>query len=55
MVTQQILVYKLSGLPLLVSQEIEDTYKNGSVPTEKSTPEEVNMLKELLIIGCKKN
>jgi hypothetical protein len=54
MATQQILVFKLSGLPLLVSQEIEDTYKNGSVPTEKSTREEVHMLKELLILAVKK-
>lgn len=53
-VTQQILVYKLSGLPLLVPKEIEDAYKNGSTSTGKTTQEEVNMLKDFLILSTKK-
>ena len=48
-VTQQILVYKLSGLPMYVSQEMEDLYKNGSKPTGTTTQEEVNEIKSLLI------
>jgi hypothetical protein len=48
-VTQQILVYKLSGIPLYVSQAMEETYKNGTIPTGKTSQEEVNELKKLLI------
>lgn len=48
-VTQQILVYKLSNLPLVVSQEMQDTYINGSFPTGKTTQDEVDELKKLLI------
>ena len=29
-VTQQLLVYKLSGLPMLISDELVDKYKKGS-------------------------
>jgi hypothetical protein len=47
-VTQQILVYKLSGLSLMVSDELQNLYKNGSVPTSKTTPEEVEEIKKLL-------
>jgi DinB superfamily len=53
-VTQQILVYKLSGLPLLVSQEMEETYKNGSIPTGLTSQSEVYVLKELLMLSVKK-
>jgi hypothetical protein len=48
MVTQQILLYKLSGLPLMISEDLQNTYKNGSVPTRKTTQVEVNEIKELL-------
>ena len=47
--TQQILVYKLSGLPLSVSEDMENSYKNGSQPTGITTQEEVDVLKKLLI------
>ena len=53
-VTQQILVYKLSGLPLMISKEMEETYINGSFPTGKTSQSEVDMLKELLISSVKK-
>jgi DinB superfamily len=48
-VTQQILVYKLSGLPLYVSEAMEETYKNGSKPTCTATQKEVDELRDLLI------
>ena len=47
-VTQQGLVYRLSGLPMNVTSEIMDKYKNGSKPTEFVTQDEVNELKILL-------
>ena len=48
-VTQQILVYQLSGLPLQVSQEMEEMFKNGSKPTCLTTQTEVNEIKTLLL------
>ena len=53
-VTQQILVYKLSSLPSMVSKEIEETYINGSFPTGKTKQDEVDKLKELLTSLVKK-
>ena len=48
-VAQQGLVYRLSGLPVNVSEEMTNTYKNGSKPTRQTTQAEVDKLKELLI------
>jgi hypothetical protein len=47
-VSQQGLVYRLSGLPINVSDEMMQTYKNGSKPTGTTTQEEVDELKSLL-------
>lgn len=47
-VSQQGLVYRLSGLPINISDELMHTYKNGSKPTSATTQEEVNELKVLL-------
>lgn len=47
-VSQQGLVYRLSGLPMNVSPEMMETYKNGSKPTGTTTQAEVNELKLLL-------
>ncbi len=47
-VIQQILVYKLSGLPMLVSDALVEKYKRGSKPDGDVTHEEVNELKDLL-------
>ncbi len=47
-VIQQILVYKLSGLPMLVSDALVDKYKRGSKPEGDVTQEDVNELKDLL-------
>ena len=48
-VTQQGLVYRLSGLPINVSDEMMHTYKNGTKPTSIISQEEIYEIKELLI------
>lgn len=47
-VTQQLLVYKLSGLPMLLSDELVAKYKKGTKTEHKATQEEVDEIKELL-------
>jgi hypothetical protein len=47
-VSQQGLVYRLSGLPINISPEMMDTYKNGSKPTGTTTQAEIDELKVLL-------
>ncbi len=47
-VSQQGLVYRLSGLAVNVSDEMTNKYKNGSRPTCDTTQEEVDELKRLL-------
>jgi hypothetical protein len=46
-VSQQGLVYRLSGLPMNISPEMMEKYKNGSKPTA-TTQEEIEELKVLL-------
>lgn len=45
---QQMLVYKLSGLGMMISDEMVDTYKKGTKPEREITQEEVNEMKDLL-------
>lgn len=52
--TQQLLVYKLSGLPMYVSDEFIETYRNGSIPTGKTTQEEVDYIKSILFSSYEK-
>lgn len=47
-VTQQLLVYKLSGLPMLVSDELVEKYKKGTKPEQPATQAEVDEIKSLL-------
>jgi hypothetical protein len=47
-VVQQMLVYKLSGLPMMVSEDMVDKYKRGSKPEHSVTREEVDTFKKLL-------
>ncbi|NKI31441.1 DinB family protein [Croceivirga thetidis] len=47
-VTQQKLVYGLSGLPLNISQQLVEDYQKGSFPKEKPNQEEVEEIKRLL-------
>ena len=46
-VTQQLLIYKLSGLPMAVSDELVDKYKKGSKPEQPATQAEVDTIKSV--------
>lgn len=47
-VTQQLLVYKLSGLPMMVSDTMVDKYRKGSKVEQFIEQDEVNEIKALL-------
>lgn len=47
-VTQQKLVYGLSGLPLNISNDLVESYQKGSFPKAHPTPTEVTAIKKLL-------
>ena len=47
-VTQQILIYKLSGLPMKISEELIDKFKKGAVPDGTATEEEIKTIKGFL-------
>ncbi len=47
-VTQQLLIYKLSGLQTIVSDEMIETYRKGTRPTRDVSQAEVDMVKGLL-------
>lgn len=48
-VSQQKLVYTLSGLPMHISQEMMEKYQNGSKPDGKVSKSEVDVIRSLLI------
>ncbi|PZX95198.1 DinB family protein [Flavobacterium aquariorum] len=48
-VTQQLLVYKLSGLPMEVSDEMVEKYRKGTKPEHDVTQAEVDEIKALLL------
>lgn len=47
-VVQQMLVYKLSGLPMMISDEMVEKYKKGTKPEQDATQAEVDEIKSLL-------
>ena len=47
--TQQGLIYRLSGLPVMISKEFHNKYKYCSLPPQTTTKEEVEEIKGLLI------
>ena len=47
-VVQQMLVYKLSGLPMMVSDDMVEKYKKGTKPENNVTQTEVDEIKDLL-------
>jgi hypothetical protein len=53
-VTQQLLVYKLSGLPTMVSDEMIEKYKKGTKPEQATTQAEAEEIKSLLFATIKK-
>ena len=46
--TQQLLVYKLSGVPMLLEDSFVDTYRKGTKTEHNATQEEVGFVKNLL-------
>jgi hypothetical protein len=46
--TQQLLVYKLSGLPMMISDEFVEKYKKGTKPESIVTQAEVDEIKSIL-------
>jgi len=53
-VTEQLLLYRLSGLPTMVSDEMIEKYKVGSKPEKFVIQEEVDEISELLFSTIKK-
>ena len=53
-VTQQLLTYNLSGLPMLISDEMVKKYRKGSMVAKEVTQEEIHEIKELLFSTLKK-
>ncbi len=47
-VTQQLLTYNLSGLPMLIDDELVNSYRKGSKVENEVTEYEVDQLKDLL-------
>ncbi len=47
-VTQQLLIYKLSGLNMLVSDELVDQYRKGTKPEQPTNQADVDLIKSLL-------
>lgn len=47
-VTQQILVYKLSGLPMMIFDEMVEKYRKGTKPVQDVTQVEADEIKVLL-------
>jgi len=54
LVTEQLLAYKLSGLPMLVSDELVSNYKKDTKPKKFISQEEVNEIKTLLFSTIEK-
>jgi len=48
-VVQQVLVYKLSGLPMMISDELVQKYMKGTKPEHNVTQAEVDEIKSLLL------
>ena len=53
-VTQQMLVYRRSGLTTLVDNATIERYRRGSVPDGQATAEEVQMIQKLLFTTVEK-
>ena len=53
-VTQQLLVYKLSGLPMLISEDLVNRYRKGTQPDKAVSQAEADMIKNLLFSPIEK-
>ncbi|MFX0556266.1 DinB family protein [Maribacter sp. CXY002] len=49
-VTQQVLLYKLSGLPMRVPEELINKFKKDTVPDGTAKDEEIKMIADLLVV-----
>lgn len=47
-VVQQLLVYKLSGLPMMISDAMVEKYRKGTKPEAEVTQQEVDEIKQVL-------
>ena len=52
MVTQQLLIYRLSGLPLHIEESFVERYGKGSVATEKVLAEDIDFVRENMVPLC---
>jgi len=48
-VTQQLLVYKFSGVPMLVSDELVAKYMKGTIPDGSATATEMKQITDVLV------
>jgi hypothetical protein len=48
-VTQQLLVYKFSGLQMRIPEELVDKFKKGTVPDGTASDEEIKTITNLLL------
>lgn len=48
-VTQQLLVYKFSGVPMLVAKDVVDKFMKGTVPDGTATDTEIEHIKKVLV------
>lgn len=53
-VTQQLLVYKFSGLPMHVADNLVDKYKKGTKPEGSPSDEDIETVKKLLFSAIEK-
>ena len=53
-VTEQLLAYKLSGLPMMVSEDMIEKYRKGTKPEIDATQDDVNDIKALLFSTIKR-
>lgn len=53
-VTQQLLVYGLSEMPLLITAAEVDGFKKGTVPLKDATDKDVDILKKQLLLTLEK-
>ena len=49
-VVQQMIVYKLSGLPMMVSDEMVEMYKRGTKPERDASQKEIDDIKSMLYV-----
>jgi hypothetical protein len=54
MVTQQLLMYRLSGMPLNIEEGFVERYGKGSVATEEVSSEDIEFVRKNIIPLCER-